>query len=59
MIQVLFDPIQRDFLTPKSKKLKKLMFLGEIFQIQATTINDWPDLTQLDPSHKKLTQTHH
>jgi len=25
------------------------MFLGEIFQIQATTINGWPDPTQTEP----------
>jgi len=39
------------FFDPKRKKLKNLTFLGEIFQIQTQTINDWPD-----PSHKKLTQ---
>jgi len=33
----------------RGKKLKNLMFLGEIFQIQSQTINGWPD-----PSHKKF-----
>jgi len=45
---VLFDPTQRDFFDPKGKKLKKLTFLGEIFQTQ--TINGSPDLGQkFDP----------
>jgi len=30
------------FFDPKGKKLKNLMFLGEIFQILAQTINGWP-----------------
>jgi len=34
------------FFDPKGKKLKNLMFLGEIFQIQTQTLNGWPDLTR-------------
>jgi len=45
------------------------MFLGEIFQIQTKTINDWPeptrpkpqkiDPTWPNPGQKILTRTHH
>jgi len=52
------------FFDPKGKKLKKLIFLREIFQIQTHTINGWPDLTRAtknwpNPGQKFLTQTHH
>jgi len=52
------------FFDPKWKKLKNLMFLGEIFRILTQTINSWPDpshkkLTWPDPGQKCLTRTHH
>jgi len=57
--EILFDP--------KGKKLKKLTFLGEVFQIHTQTTNGWSDPTRpeqqkfdlLDPGQKFLTQTHH
>jgi len=55
---------EETFFDPKGKKLKKLTFLGEIFQTQTQTINGWPDLshkklTWPDPGENFLTQTHH
>jgi len=52
------DPIRRDFLDPKGKKLKNLMFLGEIFQTQTQTMDGWPNLTRATknwpyPTHVK------
>jgi len=44
--QVLFDPTWRDFFWPEGEKLKKLTFLGEIFQIKTQTIDGWPDPTR-------------
>jgi len=35
------------FFDPKGKKLKYLMFLGEIFQILTQIINGWPDPTRV------------
>jgi len=34
------------FLTRKGKKLKILVFLGEIFQTQNQTKDDWPELSR-------------
>jgi len=60
----IFDPTQRDFFDLKGKKLKNLVFLGEIFQNQTQTIDCWPDSTRAtkidltQPESKILTRTH-
>jgi len=53
LTQVLFDPTRSDFFLTKKKKLKNLVFLGEIFQLEQQKID------QTQPGSKFLTRTHH
>jgi len=43
------------FFDPKGKKLKNLMFLGELFQIQTQTIDGWPGSKIIDPDPSLVT----
>jgi len=55
-----FWPEPKIFFWPNGKKVETLGFLGEIFKIQTSTKDGWPDprnknLTRSDPTRVKIT----